>query len=516
MIQIRHYAHKPKGCATYKVKFFRREIDPNSPEAKRPKYRYWMQRNTVHRDWEAADRQGRRWVTELELQEHNKLLGVTVIAKKPLAEVVRAHLVHGSRKGGRRRNPWSARYAANTETALTWWLTSTGWKRLEDINLAEAEEALERKMGPTGAPIGGSHKNNLVSHLQGLIGFAHSASSGKEPLAPKGWDPLSDWEPYNDDPDKLHRDFTLDEFRVLMRESESREERAAYLIAAATRARFSALKGLKVYDADFPGSMVRIARRAEGNKAKKEVWKKVPRWIMDEIENQARGRDQDDALLLGLVGHLGAKTVQKRLRAGGVTVRTAKGVLTFHSLKVTGVNLLWDTGTDVRTVQALSDHSTADLSTRVYGREREGREWAATDQIGEWLRSAVSHNRDTSISQKEVNPVSKDAYSEENVGSNPTASEANPPAPPVGIPGHPRASLIPFKINGGRRSRRGASASLGIPEPETETHMSHKLAGQLAELWPRLTVEAQQSIVNHARGWFIGLLPNKARKAGAA
>ncbi len=495
MIQIRHYAYKPKGCETYKVKYFRAG-------------KYWFQENTVHTDEEIANRLGVRRVVELELKEHAKKFGAVELSKKPLAEIGAEFIRHGRRKGGRRNNPWSETYAHDVEVMFAWWLKATGWKVLEDINLAEAEELLDAKVDERKkVPASGSHKNNCMSVLMGIIKFAKkSLNSEREPLAPKTWDPLEDWAPYNSDPDKLFRDFELSEFQALLQHTPTMEERVAYLVAAATDARFSALQGLKVFDADFPGAQVRIVRRATGNKAKKETWKKIPRWVMDHVEDQARGRSPGDVLLLGLVGHHAGKTVQQRLRAAGVPVRTAKGVLSFHSLKVTGVNVLLDLGTDIRTVQALADHSTAELSAKVYGRSRERLERQATEGVGDWLKKAFPTSND-GVTRKELlmdEPMKSGGSVVGAAGFEPVSTRGDN----IGKPGHHQASLIPFK----KGSPHAGSASVGPFEPPAESHTRHMLYVQLGDLVDRLGLDGVQSVVNHARGWVAGLLPNKDRR----
>jgi hypothetical protein len=82
----------------------------------------------------------------------------------------------------------------------------------------------------------------------------------------------------------------------------------------------------------------------------------------------------------------------------------------------------------------------------------------------------------------------------------------------IGIPGHPQASLIPFKKGNSPVPRRDRSASLGPIEPGDESHTRHILYVQLGDMLDALGLDGVQSVVNHARGWYAGLLPNKDRR----
>jgi hypothetical protein len=69
------------------------------------------------------------------------------------------------------------------------------------------------------------------------------------------------------------------------------------------------------------------------------------------------------------------------LEVAGIPKITPKGKLDFHALRVTYINLVFDSDISVRDAQALARHSTPDQTLNVYGRPRDDRMAEAVEQV---------------------------------------------------------------------------------------------------------------------------------------
>jgi integrase len=312
-------------------------------------------------------------------------MGRPVLELGQIEAIAAEFIAEGVDRGGKQGDPWAPKHARNVRESLKWWWDVTGWKTLSEINLRDAQRHLAAKLNPrTGRGIVGKTKNEIFGVLANFCGYARRLE-----YAPKDWKPLDGFRRYNQAPTRIARDYAPHEFQALLRESPPLE-RLAYIAAAITLARFSALASRKVRDL-LPTGAIHFGRAS--TKGRREQTKPLPRWFYRLLQEDAEGRGMEEPLFRGLVGHYAGKTVQMRLRAAGVPIRTADGVLHFHGIKAFAVNQLFDTGADLKTVQDLAEHLDARLTLTVYGRQNARAQGAAVEAFGDRLRPMMGDDQ---------------------------------------------------------------------------------------------------------------------------
>jgi hypothetical protein len=266
--------------------------------------KYWRTDKTQFADAAAARAWARQKLTEYERQAHNERMGVPDLAARRIADIYPGYIVEGHQKGGKQGDPWSAKHASNTEESLSWWWKVTGWATLAEINLAEAQTQLAIKRNArNGRALVGKTRNEIIGRLIAFCRYCVRLG-----YAPKDWEPLSGYRPYNKAPQRIAREYSLAEFRALLRESEP-AERLAYLVAACTVSRFAALKSLQVRHL-LPTRTILFDRMS--TKGRREQRKHLPGWLFEMVVEHAAGRGPDEPLLLGLQGHFAGKTGGRR------------------------------------------------------------------------------------------------------------------------------------------------------------------------------------------------------------
>lgn len=84
-------------------------------------------------------------------------------------------------------------------------------------------------------------------------------------------------------------------------------------------------------------------------------------------------------------------TVWRRdLEAAGIPAQTPDGKTTWHSLRVRYINRLIESGSDLKTLQELARHSTAQLSLEVYGKRDPDRLRAAIEEVTNRLHAGTA------------------------------------------------------------------------------------------------------------------------------
>jgi len=90
-----------------------------------------------------------------------------------------------------------------------------------------------------------------------------------------------------------------------------------------------------------------------------------------------------------MAGYLDQRTFNRDLDQAGIKRDGPGGRLFFHGLRYTFINLVIESGANVKEAQDLARHSTLDLAFNVYGRSRWDRRTELVERITEGLNFEV-------------------------------------------------------------------------------------------------------------------------------
>ncbi len=82
-----------------------------------------------------------------------------------------------------------------------------------------------------------------------------------------------------------------------------------------------------------------------------------------------------------------ADRLKADLAAAGIPIKTEAGKLDFHALRTAYINLVIETGADLKTAQTLARHATPELIMNVYGRARDSSCRQAAEAVGRMVFS---------------------------------------------------------------------------------------------------------------------------------
>jgi integrase len=182
---------------------------------------------------------------------------------------------------------------------------------------------------------------------------------------------------------RKRRAFTPDELRAVL-EVANPARKLLYLVAVVTGYRAKELKALRVCDFDAERFSLRLS--GELTKNRRNAEQPLPLFVV-EILRRLCGDRASNEKLLGVPSHTARELEADMVRAG-VAKRTDEGVLDFHSLRVTYVTWLAESGAHPGEVQELARHASPDLTFGVYSRSGLQRKRTAVEQLS-GLLSAI-------------------------------------------------------------------------------------------------------------------------------
>lgn len=74
-----------------------------------------------------------------------------------------------------------------------------------------------------------------------------------------------------------------------------------------------------------------------------------------------------------------------------------EGKLDFHGLRTSYINMLIDSGADVKTVQEMSRHDTVAVTFDIYGRTKRERMVKVADKVGDIVAGSSAHTAPTQV-----------------------------------------------------------------------------------------------------------------------
>jgi integrase len=159
-----------------------------------------------------------------------------------------------------------------------------------------------------------------------------------------------------------HRSLT-DEEVVKLLNAAPEQRRLQYEAALATGFRVNELRSIRVKDLLVFGPALHL--RADYSKDRKEHQQPITRELAQKLAEVAKDKPPE-APLLDIPTSKAWKLFKEDLKAAGIREETPEGKATWHSLRKVFINNVVKSGCDLKTIQTLARHSTAQLSMEVY------------------------------------------------------------------------------------------------------------------------------------------------------
>ena len=296
----------------------------------------------------------------------------------PIREVIKAYLEWGRSSGGRHGRPWDDQNARLKELALGWWVETLSLEVLGDIDLEAVEKALRDLMAMGKAPKTAALR---VEALKSMLSWAILRRYLKE-------HPLRGLGKLDTQPRLPHRPLSDTEVASLL-EHAKESRKVWYETALGTGFRLNELRCLRAQDLDLFGPTLFLA--ADFSKDRKDHSQPITRKLADKLKVLAEKRANPDDRLLGIPkGPDPAAYIADDFGKARIKTITTEGKASWHLLRKSFVNAVVRSGQDLKTIQQLARHSTAQLSMETYASADPARLRAATEAAAHHLEEAIS------------------------------------------------------------------------------------------------------------------------------
>ena len=213
-------------------------------------------------------------------------------------------------------------------------------------------------------------------------------------------DPLCALAPFDTTPVTRRRALTGEEISRLL-EACAPHRRILLETAFLSGLRANELRNLTVEDLDLVECGLRL--RAKWTKNRQEGFQPLPRSLVDRLHQHAQSgepvryyarfyarKDTHPTMpnnpLLYVPTHP-SRDMDIDLDAAGIPKKTSAGKVDFHAARVAYINLVLESGVNVKQAQALARHSVPEMTMNVYGRTREEQLSQAVEQVAKSIRS---------------------------------------------------------------------------------------------------------------------------------
>lgn len=369
------------------------------------KYQGWFRNYQGQRQWfTLPGAEGRRradvlkLAMSLEVDHHKMALGVLPLPgtdnpalARPLRSVMDEYLAWGHHHGGRKGRPWTPKHHQRQVGILDYWhaalmLTTLG-------QCTQILRAVERQV----VQLQARHTGKTVAHyLQTLAAFLHWCVT-------RGYldaDPLRRLPRPDSSPRRLQRRaMTIDEVQRLLTASPPAHA-LLYETAILSGLRVGELRQLTLRHLDL--DRLGLTLEAAWTKNRQPGFQPLPADLVARLSRfaaahaptalyqpgQQRRRHPVPLQPLLYVPTRTAATLRRDLTTAGIPVSTAAGLLDFHALRVTSINLLIAAGATVPEAQAHARHATPAMTIGVYGRAHASRLAALVNDVAGTLACA--------------------------------------------------------------------------------------------------------------------------------
>jgi integrase len=274
---------------------------------------------------------------------------------RPFSELAAEYLAWGKSQGGRSNMPWGEVHARMRKFHLAWWEHRLHLKTISDLNgalpLVEAALRELQSQGKTGKTL-----QNYSEALCALCDWAVERGYLDD-------DPLKRLSAYDTSPQSYRRAMSPEEVQRLLQVAPP-YRRLVYQVALYSGLRAKELRSLKVRDLNQDS--VGLNLDARWTKNRKQGIQPIPRWLMDKLKEESKGKAPDEPLLFVPLQPIASLNVD--LKAAGIPKWTAEGKVDFHSFRVIYITRVIEAGATVKEAQTLARHSTADLTMNTYAK----------------------------------------------------------------------------------------------------------------------------------------------------
>jgi len=268
---------------------------------------------------------------------------------RAIMEHVEAYLKWGRTQGGRGGRPWSKTHLRKLEPKLLWWVKKLKLKTLRDIKLPPVEKVLQERAseGCSGKGCSGKTLTHDATVLKAFVNWC--IKPGHEFLSN---DPLEGLTKFNSKPQTRRRAMTPEEIGKLL-SAVGLDRRLVYETVICTGFRAGEIRSLRVGHLDKKRAMLNLD--ADFAKDRIDAPYPIPRSLADALAKACEGRADDERLLTGLNRNQD-RNFNKDIKKAGIEKQNFHGILVFHALRNTSIDLGIDLGFDVKTAQTLARH----------------------------------------------------------------------------------------------------------------------------------------------------------------
>ena len=319
---------------------------------------------------------------------------------RPFAEVAAEYQAWGESQGGRNGRPWSKTHANERRKKLAYWRERLGLETLGDLDgiLPRVEEALRELQAKELAG------KTLVNYSEALKAFCIWCL-GRGYLAQ---DPLTGLVAFDKTPQSRRRALTTEEIKQLL-DACAPHRRLAYEVAFCSGLRKRELRHLEENHLDTRRGGLMLD--GAWTKNRKDTFLPLPADLVARLGAFAKSGEartlydrftkrRDCTLeipeppLLYVPAHA-ARDLYKDMESTDIKPITPDGKADFHACRSAYITMLFESGADPKTVQALARHASPNLTFNVYAKTRPERLSDAVEAVGKMLNSGPekAHSR---------------------------------------------------------------------------------------------------------------------------
>ncbi len=296
-------------------------------------------------------------------------------ALRPIEKVIEEYLDYGAACGGLRGKPWGPVHLRRKAATLEWWVGKLNLKVLGDLNgniLARVEQILRdyHRKGRTG--------KTCRNQAEALRSFCRWCVK----LSYLGQDPLQSLSQYDASPTTIRRAFTPEECERLLLAAPP-DRRLIYAVALASGLRANEIRSLRVMDLDVVNKGLHLSENWTKNR--RGGFQPLPLDLVDQLAQSARGKDVAAPLLFNASRRDFTRLMDDDLKAADIKKRGPGGVVCFHSLRHSFINILLEQGAGAKEVQDLARHQTLSMTMNHYAKSSMKRKRELAEKLGETI-----------------------------------------------------------------------------------------------------------------------------------
>lgn len=316
-------------------------------------------------------------------------------ASRPFFDVVDEYIAWGMAQGGKRGMPWIPTHGKTKRRHLEMWQEVLHVETLSELyGILPKVEAHTQKLLAAG--MSGKSVSMRVESLRSFILWSKKRKYLTE-------NPIDEISKFDTTPVNIRRAMSKEEIKLLL-EGCAPHRRLLYEVAACSGLRENELRQLTPRHLDREACALIIERKWD--KGRKDRLQYIPQELMRRLvefadsgevrslyENGIKQQGTrtklkgvpENALLY--VPRNSAERLKADLKAVGIPIKTEAGKLDFHALRTAYINLVIETGADLKTAQTMARHATPDLTMNVYGRSRDSALRQAAEAVGNMIFS---------------------------------------------------------------------------------------------------------------------------------